>query len=276
MLHKYFFNCLLVSSLFFFQSCAPKQNIIKPQINISLEKLYQSGIKNFENKKYKDALVFFEQVEKNFSYTEWAPKSLLMRSYMYYDMGNYINALEVIKKFKTRYPRSKSLDYADYLVAICLFEQVNDSSLSQRNTFLAKNQFQKILIKHPNSQYVFDAKFKLDLLEEQLAGKEMYIARYYMKREKWLPAIKRLNTILENYQTTVYIEEALHRLVEINYKIGNLNIAKKYAKILGYNYNNSDWYKRSYNIVEGKSIPIEKKKNKISLKEKLKNLIHLK
>ena len=276
MLHKYFFNCLLALSLFFFQSCAPKQITIKSKINISLEKLYQSGIKNFENKKYKDALVYFEQVEKNFSYTEWAPKSLLMRSYIYYDMGNYINALEVIKKFKTRYPRSKSLDYADYLVAICLFEQVNDSSLSQRNTFLAKNQFQKILIKHPNSQYVFDAKFKLDLLEEQLAGKEMYIARYYIKREKWLPAIKRLNTILENYQTTVYIEEALHRLVEINYKIGNLNIAKKYAKILGYNYNNSDWYKRSYNIVEGKSIPIEKKKNKISLKEKLKNLIQLK
>ena len=257
MLHKYFFNYLLVLTLFFFQSCAPKQNIIKPKISISLEKLYQSGIKNFENKKYKEALIFFEQVERDFSYTEWAPKSLLMRSFIYYEIGDYINTLEVIKRFKTRYPRSKSLDYADYLVAICLFEQVNDSSLSQRNTLLAKNQFQKILIKYPTSQYVFDSKFKLDLLDEQLAGKEMYIARYYMKREKWLPAIKRLNTILEFYQTTVYIEEALHRLVEVNYKIGNLNLARKYAKILGYNYNNSDWYKRSYNIVEGKSIPIK-------------------
>jgi outer membrane protein assembly factor BamD len=276
MLHKYFFNYLLVLTLFFFQSCAPKQNIIKPKISISLEKLYQSGIKNFENKKYKEALIFFEQVERDFSYTEWAPKSLLMRSFIYYEIGDYINTLEVIKRFKTRYPRSKSLDYADYLVAICLFEQVNDSSLSQRNTLLAKNQFQKILIKYPTSQYVFDSKFKLDLLDEQLAGKEMYIARYYMKREKWLPAIKRLNTILEFYQTTVYIEEALHRLVEVNYKIGNLNLARKYAKILGYNYNNSDWYKRSYNIVEGKSIPIKKKKNQISLKKKLKNLIQLK
>ena len=260
MLHKYFFNFLVIFSLFFFQSCSPKKNIVKPKINISLEKLYIAALKNFENGKYKEALVFFEKVESDFSYTEWAPKSLLMRAYIHYEMADYLTALETIKKFKSRYPVNKNLDYADYLVGICLFEQVNDSSLSQTNTLLATRQFQKILINYPNSQYAIDAKFKLDLLEEQLAGKEMYIARYYIKREKWLPAIKRLNIILDNYQTTVYIEETLHRLVEINYKIGNLNAAKTYAKILGYNYNNSNWYKRSYNIVENKSIPIEKKK----------------
>jgi len=262
--------------LFFLESCAPKKTIIKPKLTISLEKLYQSGIKSFENGSYDGALNLFEQVEKDYSYSEWASKSMLMRAYIYYDIADYVTSLTIIKKFKTRYPVSKSLDYMDYLAGMCLFEQINDSSLSQENTILAKYQFQKILIEYPDSLYANDAKYKIDLLDEHLAGKEMYIARYYIKREKWFPAIKRLNIILENYQTTVYIEEALHRLVEINYKIGNLNAAKKHAKILGYNYNNSDWYKRSYNIVEGKSISIEKKKEKKSLKEKLKNLIQIK
>jgi outer membrane protein assembly factor BamD len=276
MFQKYLFNCLLIACLLFFQSCAAKKKIIKPKVNISLEQLYQSGVKNLENGSYNNALDFFEKVERDFSYTEWAPKSMLIRSYIYYNAADYLKALEIIKKFKTRYPTNKDLAYADYLVAICLFEQINDSSLSQKTTILAHNQFLKILNQYPNSDYAIDANFKLDLLEERLAGKEMYIARYYSKREKWLPAIQRLNIILKNYQTTVYIEEALHRLVEINYKIGNLSDAKKYAKILGYNYNNSDWYKRSYNIVEGKSFPIRKKIEKISLKEKLKNLILLK
>jgi outer membrane protein assembly factor BamD len=277
MFRKYFFNCiLLIASLFFFQSCSPAKKTIQPKKTILLEKLYQSGIENFENGKYGQALIYFEEVEKNFSYTIWAQKSMLMRSYMYYDAADYMNALAVIKKFKTLHPTNNNLIYADYLIAMCLFEQINDSSLSQTSTILAKKQFQKIIIQYPNSDYAIDAKFKLDLLEEYLAGKEMYIARYYIKKRKWLPAAQRLNIILENYQTTIYIEEALHRLVEINYKIGNLNAAKKYAKILGYNYNNSDWYKRSYNTVEGKSIRIGKKKEKKSLKKKLKNLIQLK
>ena len=147
--------------------------------------------------------------------------------------------------------------------------------MSQENTDLALRQFEKIILNYPNSGYATDAKFKIDLINEQLAGKEMYIARYYAKREKWLPALYRLNNVFKNYQTTIFIEEALHRLVEIHYIIGNIDTAKKYASILGYNYNDSDWYKKSYNIIEGTNILMDKTKQKKSLKERLKKLIRL-
>lgn len=178
-----------------------------------------------------------------------------------------------IQKFKTRYAGSKDLAYAEYLIAMCLFEQVGIVSLSQENTKLALKQFKKIIEKYPNSIFVEDLKFKIDLLVEQLAGKEMYLARYYMEREKWVPALYRLNNIYKNYQTTIYIEEALHRLVEINYKIGNIEFAKKYASILGYNFNNSDWYKKTYNLIEKKNYSIYKKKEKKNFKEKFLQLI---
>ena len=140
---------------------------------------------------------------------------------------------------------------------------------------LAKRQFEKIILNYPNSKYAEDSKFKLDLIQDQLAGKEMYVARYYTVREKWGPALFRLNRVLKYYETTVYIEEALHRLVEIHYKLGNIPAARKYASILGYNYNDSDWYKKSYKIVENKNLRIEKEKQKKSLKEKLKKIIKL-
>ena len=134
--------------------------------------------------------------------------------------------------------------YVEYLIAICLFEQINLSSRDHTNTELSLKQFNKIIKNYPNTIYAEDLIVKKDLIIDQLAGKEMYVARYYQKKEKWLAALKRLKFILENYSTTVYIEEALHRLVEINYKIGNIDHAKKYASILGYNYNNSDWFKK--------------------------------
>ena len=196
-----------------------------------------------------------------------------MRSYIYYDSSRYLEALASLQKYKTRYAGSKDLAYAEYLIAMCLFEQIGIVSLSQENTNLALKQFKKIIEKYPNSIFVDDSRFKIDLLIEQLAGKEMYLARYYMKRQKWVPALYRLNNIYKNYQTTIYIEEALHRLVEINYKIGNIESAKKYASILGYNFNDSDWYKKSYNLIEKKNYSIYKNKEKKSFKEKFLQLI---
>ena len=149
-----------------------------------------------------------------------------------------------------------------------MFEQINFVAQSQENTELALKQFRKILLNYPNSPYATDARFKIDLIHEQMAAKEMYLARYYAKKEKWLPALYRLNNIFKNYQTTIFIEEALHRLVEIHYSIGNIDSAKKYASILGYNYNDSDWYKKSYNIVEGHEHSIRKSKAEKKLKRK--------
>ena len=180
-----------------------------------------------------------------------------------------------LQKFKQRHSGSNSIPYVEYLIGICMFEQVNLAALSQENTALALRQFNKIILNYPNTAYATDAKFKIDLLNEQMAAKEMYLARYYAKKEKWLPALYRLNNVFKNYQTTVFIEEALHRLVEIHYKIGNINAAKKYASILGYNYNDSDWYKKSYNIVEAANIPLAKAQQKKSLKERLKQLIQI-
>jgi len=275
---KQFFKFFLIIFLLpIIISCSVNsKKVIAPKKEVSLEILYKEAFKSFNNGKYEDAVRLFETVEKDYSYTEWAAKSLLMRSYIHYDAIDYVRALTLLQKFKKRYPGHKNLDYAEYLTAMCIFEQINNSSLSQENTELALKQFNKIITTYPQSEYATDAKFKINLIYEQLASKEMYLARYYADRQKWAPALYRLNNVIKNYQTTIFITEALHRLVEINYAIGNIETAKKYASILGYNYNDSDWYKKSYNILEGKNIPLSNMKNKISLKEKLKELINFK
>jgi outer membrane protein assembly factor BamD len=278
MFQKFFYKYLLIVSLIFAYGCSSKNKTIfaEPKTAIPLEKLYAEAYLNYKNNKYQDAVELFEEVEKNYSFnTEWASKSLLMRGYIYYEVSKYVESLEILKKFKTRYAGNKNMDYVEYLMAICLFEQINIIPLSQENTLLAERQFKKIILNYPTSNYAEDAKFKLDLIQDQLAGKEMYVARYYIKRNKWGPALIRLNRIVKEYETTIYIEEALHRLVEIHYKLGNIPVARRYASILGYNYNDSNWYKKSYNIVENKNLPIEKEKQKKSLKEKLIKIIKL-
>jgi len=266
---------LIIFTLILAFSCsANKKKTIEVKEVPPLDKLYKSAYENFENGNYQLADELFKKVEKDYSYTIWASKSLLMRSYIYYDSNEYIAALTSLQKFKKRYPGNENFEYAEYLIALCLFEQINFASLSQENTELALKQFEKIIKNYPKSKYATDSKFKIDLINEQFAAKEMYLARYYIKRGKLLPAIYRLNNILNNYQTTIFTEEALHRLVEINYYIGNLESAKKYAAILGYNYNDSDWYKKSYNIVEGKNLPLEKQKAKKNFKEVIKKLIN--
>jgi len=276
MIKIFFYNTLIIFTVIFLNSCSSKEaQNIKIKKKVSLPELYSSAYQDFEIGKYRDAVRKFEEVEKNYSYTNWAPKALLIKAYIYYDSSSYLDALAALQKFKKFYPANKDIAYAHYLTAVCLYEQINFISLSQENTVLAIKEFKKITVKYPGSSYAIDARFKIDLLKDQMAGKQMYLARYFIKKEKWAPAMHKLNIILKDYQTTIYIEEALHRLVEINYKIGNLDSAKKYAIILGYNYNNSDWFKKSYNIVENKKIPLKNKKQKKSLKAMLKKIIQL-
>ena len=268
---------LSIVSIFLLISCSSnnKNNeFIKKEI-IPLEILYKKAYENYELGDYNESIRLFDLVEKDYSYSEWAPKALLMKSFLYYDAARYIDALSNLQRFKKRFSGHANIDYAEYLIAMCLFEQINFASLTQENTSLALKQFNKILAEYPNSDYEIDIKFKIDLLNEQFAAKEMYIARYYIKKEKWLPAIYRLNNIVKNYQQTIYIEEALHRLVEVNYKLGNIASAKKYATVLGYNYNDSDWYKKTYKIVEDKNFVIENSNHNKSFIEKFKKLIKL-
>lgn len=276
-MYRYAFFKLFFLILFFFLPGCLSKTEPKTEVNkkYSLNIVYKEAYDQFNSGNYNESLKLFEIIEKDYSYTEWAPKALLMRSYMYYDAGKYIEALTNLQRFKKRYSGNVNYSYAEYLIALCMFEQINYVSLSQESSELALKQFKKIIQNYPNSEYAKDSKLKIDLIYEHLAGKEMYIARYYMEREKWVPAMYRLNNIVKKYQETIFIEEALHRLVEINYKIGNLGTAKKHASILGYNYNDSDWYKKTYKLIEGRDLNFEKIKRKKNLKEKIKQLIQI-
>ena len=272
---KIFVTFYFILLFFFLTNCSPKnENLIKPKKVEPLELLYKEAYINFEKGKYQNAVELFQEIEKNYSYTEWGSKALLFKSYIYYESSKYLEAIENLKKYKKIYSGNTEIVYVEYLIAICLFEQININSRDQTTTRLSLKQFNKVINNYPDTTYSEDLKIKFDLINDQLAGKEMYVARYYQKREKWLAALKRLTNILEKYQTTVYTEEALHRMVEIHYKIGNIEAAKKYASILGYNFNDSDWFKKSYKIVLYKDFVAKQKITKKTLREKLKALIN--
>lgn len=254
-------------------SCQKSQDKIqKPQAIPPLNVLYKTAYNLFDEGKYKESIDLFKQVENKYSFSKWAPRATLMIMYMYYDSGEYYYTLEYANKFKKFYPANKNIDYVDFIIALSFYEQINVVSKDQTNTEFALKKFIEIKKKYPNSIYLDEINFKIELIHDQLAGKEMYIARYYMNKSKWIPAINRLEKIIKKYKTTNYNQEALHRLVEIYYKIGNFNQSKKYAAILGYNYNDSDWYKRSYKLIENKDYIINKKENKRKLKKKIKEL----
>ena len=264
---------VFISLIFIIYGCKSNNELIKkPEIIPPLHILYKSAYDAFNNGDWQTSLERFQKVETRYSYTEWAPKASMMIMYIYYEVSDYYKTLEYARKFKKTYPVSKYIDYIDYIVALSFYEQIGTVARDQTYTKASLDEFKKILKNYPNSSYAEDAKFKIDLINEQLAGKEMYIARFYIKKSKWISAIKRLDNIVNNYNTTIFIEEALHRLVEIYYNLGNVELAKKYAVILGYNFNDSNWYKKSYKIVGNKDYRIEEKKQKIKLKDRVKKI----
>jgi outer membrane protein assembly factor BamD len=226
---------------------------------IELPALWKFAIDDFNNSLPEEAIEKFKLVEKDYSYTEWAPRSLLMIAYVYYEANRCADAISAVERYIKFYPNNIERIYAEYLKGVCYFEEVSEFSKDQDNTFKAINQFKLLISSYPNTEYANDAKYKLDLLNDLLAGKEMYVARYYMNIQKWGGAINRLQTIIEKYQNTIYIEEALYRLVEIYHKLGLVEDASKAAAILGYNYNSSEWYKKSYLLVSTNQITLPKK-----------------
>ena len=267
---------ILICFFFIISACGTNDRLIKkpekiPDLNI----LYQSAFDFYKNGDWNKAIELFEKVETHYSYTEWAPRASLMIIYIYYEGSESYKTLENIKKFKINYPSNKYMDYLDFIKGLTFYEQINVVSKDQTYTEQALVEFKNILRNYPNSIYVDEVKYKIDLINEQLAGKHMYIARFYIKKSKWISAIKRLKIIVEEYDTTIFSQEALHRLVEIYYKLGNINEAKKYASILGYNFNDSDWYKKSYKIIGDKDYSIEEKKQKLKLRDRIKNLFNI-
>jgi outer membrane protein assembly factor BamD len=253
-----------------------KISIIKEKKqDLEMIKVYQEAYDALNlNDNYFAAKKFLE-AELLFPQSEWAPKAVLMASYAFYLNNFYADALSNLERFIKTYPNNKDIAYANYLIAMCYYETIEDEKRDLEPLLNAKNKFNYIVKNYPNTDFALDAEFKLEFIEDLLASKEMYIGRHYIKKRKWIPAINRFKTIINDYDRTIFVEEALHRLVELNYRIGLVDESKKYAEILGYNYLSSEWYKKSYKVFNTNySLKKNKKikKEKSSVKDKFKKL----
>ena len=269
---------ILILVVFLSSSCSKevkKESLIKEKsLELQVLEAYQEGKESLEAGDVLYAAKKFNEAEVLFPQSDWAPKSALMAAYSYYIQDYYGDAISELIRFKKVYPKHKNLDYANYLLAICYYEQIVDEKKDLQSIIKSKETFQFIIENFENSDYAFDAKFKIDLINDVLASKEMYLGRYYVEKKKWIAAINRFKTVVDEYQTTVYVEEALHRLVEVHYKIGLKNEAKKYAKLLGYNYKSSQWYEKSYVLFDKKYNKnlLREQKDKKSILKKAKSL----
>ena len=258
-------------------SCSGKQEQVKSiikedDLDLQMMNAYKEGMSALEKGDVYYAAKKFNEAELLYPQSDWAAKSILMASYGYYAQGYYKSANDELQRFIKKYPKNPNLDYAYYLLAMCHYESIVDEKKDLKPLLEAKDGFNLVIEKFPLTDFALDAKYKLNLINDLLAAKEMYVARHYIKKEKWIPAINRLKVIVDDYDTTIYIEEALHRLVEVHYKIGLVSEAKKYAKTLGYNYLSSEWYKESYRVLN-KTYVLNKKTSK---KEKKKLMDRIK
>jgi len=265
--------------LLFLNNCSKNKkieilNTEKNQIEEQMIKAYQEGMIAFKGQFYLEAAKKFNEAEILFPQSDWAPRSTLMAAYAYYYDDYNNRAISELKNFFKKYPNDPNTSYAHYLLAMSYYNKIVDEKKDLEPLKNSKKQFEYIVKNYPNTEFSLDSKFKLDLINEMIASKEMYIARHYIKKEKWIPAINRLQFIVTEYDNTIFIEEALHRLVEIYYKIGLEDESRKYAVVLGYNYPDGKWYKNTYKIHEKdyKILDI-KKKNKKSTLEKFKSLL---
>ncbi len=271
----YFF--LLITLLLGCSKEVENKSLIKEKdLDLQVLEAYQEGVKALNEGDILYAAKKFNEAEILYPQSEWAPKSALMAAYSYYSQDYYGDVIAELNRFLKVYPKYKDLDYVYYLLAISYYEQIVDEKKDLQSIINAKKYFIIVKEKYPNSEYALDANFKLDFINDILASKEMYIGRYYYDKKKWIPAINRFQTVVNDYETTIYTEEALHRLVEVHYRIGLKNEAQKYAELLGYNYQSSEWYKNSY-AVFNKNYEKNKKKIKKEKKDtvlkKLKSLL---
>ena len=253
-------------------SCSQKQTQVTKVEGSSLEQqmieAYNAGVKALDEGDVLFATKKFNEAELIYPQSDWAPRSSLMAAYSYWSQGYYNNSINELKRFLKVYPKNKKIDYAYYLLAMNYYDSIVDEKKDLRPLEEAKKYFTLLVNEYPKTDYALDGKYKLELIQDMLAAKEMYIARHYIKKEKWIAAINRLKIVVNKYDTTIYVEEALHRLVEIYYKIGLEQEAEKYASILGYNYQSGEWYKQTYKVFN-KNYTAEKKQKKTEKKEKL-------
>ena len=268
----------IIFSLIFFYSCSKENKNIKlikeTDQKIEMISAYEKGMEYIDFGDYYAASKKFLEAEILFPQSQWAPKSVLMASYSYYLQNYYSLAIENIKRYFKTYPKDINKAYAHYLLAICYYETIEGEKKDLAPLVLSKKEFNFIIKNFPNTDYAYDAKYKIDLINDTLAAKEVYIGRHYIKKKKWIPALNRFKNVLKEYETTIHVEEAIHRLVEIYYKLGMEEESLKYASLLGYNYNSGEWYKETYKIFNRKyktSVP-EREKEKSKILDRIKSL----
>jgi outer membrane protein assembly factor BamD len=247
-----FLKLLVIILLIFLNSCSKKEEKIsmiqEKELRLQMIDAYKEGVKALEEGDVLFAAKKFNEAEILFPQSEWAPKSILMAAYSYYVQDYYYDAISELDRFIKNYPKNERLNYAHFLLAMCYYEQIVDEKKDLGPLLNAQKEFKFVIKNYPNSDFALDSKFKLNFINDVLASKEIYLGRYYIKKEKWIAAINRFMQVVEHYDSTVYVEEALHRLVELHYRLGLLDESKKYANLLGYNYQSSKWYEASYSI----------------------------
>jgi len=274
-------NKLIIILLFFsIPSCAKKEEKIvvveEKSLEMQMIDAYNEGLAELE----KDDVIYaarkFNEAELLYPQSIWAPRAALMAAYAYFSKLYYGDAIIELEKFLDKYKNHPRRDYAFYLLALCHYNQIVDETKDLNEILKSQEYFNLIVKNYPDTEFAIDSEFKLELIQEILASKEMYLARYYIDREKWIPAINRFKTVVSDYDTTIYVEEALHRLVELHYRLGLVDESKKYAALLGYNYQSSEWYEESYKILNKDYVKISKRedlKNEESILQKFRDLL---
>ncbi len=249
---NFFLRFLIITVIILSQfSCSKKEKITvleNKDLKSQMIDLYAEGYEAFLDRDTLFAAKKFNEAELIFPQSDWAPVAALMTAYVYYSDDYYSDAIYHLERYLKVYPKHKNIDYGHYLLGMCYYENIIDEGRDLKPLLNAKKEFEILTNNYPNTEFAIDARFKLGLITDRLAGKEMYIGRHYEKSQKWVAAINRFKNVVENYETSVYVEEAIYRLAEIHYIVGLDNEAKKYATLLGYNYGSSDWYKASYKI----------------------------
>lgn len=224
----------------------PRRPVIQER---PVEALYREGARRLDEREWANAIVYFGEVERQHPYSEWSRRSILMTAYAYYQGGGYTEAIAAADRFIQLYPGNPSVAYAYYLKAQCWFEQILDVGRDQASTEQARAGFEDVVRRFPNTSYAADARLKLDMIRDQLAGKEMEVGRYYLQQGQTLAAMNRFRRVVDTYQTTSHTPEALYRMVESGLTVGLIDEATRNGAVLGQNFPGSPWYQDAYSLL---------------------------
>jgi outer membrane protein assembly factor BamD len=258
------------AALVLLSGCANKNK--KPELAYQerpVELLYDTGADRLDRRRWDDAVSYFEEVERQHPYSEWSRRAILMTAYAHYQSNDYASSIGDAERFLSLYPGNPSAVYAYYLKAVCYFEQIVDVNRDQAYTEQALAALREVVQRYPNSEYAQDARLKIDMVNDQLAGKEMTIGRYYLRQGDTLAAVGRFRTVVDKYQTTTHTPEALYRLVESYLTLGLLDEAKRNGAVLGYNYPGDQWYSDAYKLLTNSGLRPAVEPRKLGSKQSL-------